>query len=273
MHFASQLSQYFAMSAGASGATPAAATYTKWQCPGCVFNQTCSKASWGRAKVFSWESEAACRAALLKHIMESGLHTRDVAEHSEEHIRELVRQARVDEHVYTAEEIGPWEDPNECRPQKRQHEPPDNDGQRHKRSRTASVSSGDKDAIAESLSIRLVAPTAGPELRDCKSVLDRSLATIMIGGGKADEVDDTKKVWVPAYKLDELARAVDRYNKAVTKAKNFLIQASLAWANENNAFAGTIQSMGLKLGQVGNVMDLHVRNVSFLFSELGTALG
>ncbi len=227
--------------------------------------------------MFRWESEVACRSALLKHLMESGLHTRDVAEHSEESIRELVRQAHVDEHVYTAEEIGPWEDPNECRPQKRQHEPPDNDGQGHKRSRRAFMSSRDKDAIAESLSIRLVAPTpstaASTERRDCKSVLDRSLATIMIGGGKADEVDDTKKVWVPAYKLDELARAVDRYNKAVTKAKNFLIQASLAWANENNAFAGTIQSMGLKLGQVGNVMDLHVRNVSFLFSELGTALG
>ncbi len=93
------------MCVGASGATPAApaaATYTNW------YRLTCSKASWSRAKVFSkaswsrakvfsWESSDACRSALLKHLMESGLHIEHVAEHGEEGIRDLVRQADVEE--------------------------------------------------------------------------------------------------------------------------------------------------------------------------------
>ncbi len=89
VHFASQVSHLlapaFAMCVGASGATPAApaaATYTNW------YHLTCSKASWSRAKVFSWESEDACRSALLKHLMESGLHIEHVAEHGEEGIVE-----------------------------------------------------------------------------------------------------------------------------------------------------------------------------------------
>ena len=93
------------MSVGASGATPVAATFTKWYCPDCVFPRTCSKPGWKRAKVNSWVSDEDCRSALLRHLVESSLHTDDKAHHGEEGLRWLVWRANVERRVFTAEEI------------------------------------------------------------------------------------------------------------------------------------------------------------------------
>ena len=53
----------------------------------------------------SWVSEEDCRSALLRHLMESSLHTDDKAQHGEEGLRWLVRQANVEGLVFTAGEI------------------------------------------------------------------------------------------------------------------------------------------------------------------------
>jgi hypothetical protein len=65
----------------------------------------CSKTSWDKAEVSSWESEEHCRAVLLRHIQNSDYHKHST---SEEDAIVLAETCDVERDEYTAGEIKSW---------------------------------------------------------------------------------------------------------------------------------------------------------------------
>ena len=220
---------------GAMDSSDQGSSWTRWTIKECVFPDSCSKQSWDRAKVVSWESEEDCREKLMNHLVRSDKHWGELRDYGEDGLRSLVSSAPVEEEIviYSEKDMADWHEWNSGKSKQQS-------GQ--KRKAGDGMSAADKDEIADRVAEKLARPRPTTSSAASGSGGPSTLALLDLNS----EVDNAKKVVVSIGELRALQDDARRCARAVKQRKVFLEQGAAAFGEEVTAFNSCVEAVGVE---------------------------